>query len=95
MKKQNLLILIMVLAIAMILILILLELPINKPKTKNIECLPEQRNTDACITLYEPVCANVNVQCITTPCPPVKETFSNACDACKNPLVDSYIGGEC
>ena len=29
------------------------------------ECLPEQRDIDACIEIYQPVCATVNVQCIT------------------------------
>lgn len=59
------------------------------------ECTPEQRNVDACIEIYQPVCAEVNVQCITSPCYPVKETFSNSCDACRNELVDNYVMGEC
>lgn len=58
-------------------------------------CAPEQRNVDFCTMDYTPVCAKVNVQCVTTPCNPVSETFSNACEACKNPLVESYIAGEC
>lgn len=58
-------------------------------------CEPEQRNADVCTTDYNPVCAKVNVQCITAPCDPVNETFSNACEACKNPLVESYVVGEC
>ncbi len=59
------------------------------------ECLPEQRNVDACIEIYQPVCASVNVQCVTTPCDPVQETFANSCKACKNSLVSSYTKGEC
>ncbi len=59
------------------------------------ECLPEQRNVDACIEIYQPVCASVNVQCVTTPCDPVQETFANSCNACVNSLVSSYTNGEC
>ncbi len=59
------------------------------------ECLPEQRNVDACIEIYQPVCASVNVQCVTTPCSPVQETFANSCKACMNSLVRSYTKGEC
>ena len=58
-------------------------------------CSPEQRNAEACIALYNPVCAKVNVQCIRAPCPPINETFSNSCHACANPLVESYVLGEC
>ena len=59
------------------------------------ECLPEQRVVDACIEIYQPVCATVKVQCVTTPCDPVQETFANSCKACKNSLVSSYTNGEC
>ena len=61
----------------------------------SVKCTAGQRDVDACITLYEPVCATVNIQCITAPCDPIKETFSNSCVACRNPLVDSYLPGEC
>lgn len=64
-------------------------------KLKAIDCKPEQRNADACIEIYQPVCGQVQVQCITTPCDPVKETFANSCKACANPLVMSYTEGEC
>jgi hypothetical protein len=59
------------------------------------KCNPEDRDVDACIEIYQPVCGNVNVECVTTPCPPVKETFSNSCFACMNPRVDFYTEGEC
>jgi hypothetical protein len=60
-----------------------------------IFCAKEQRNVDACIEIYQPVCATVEIQCIKAPCYPIEETFSNSCNACKNPLVKSYIAGEC
>ena len=59
------------------------------------ECLPEQRDVDACIEIYQPVCGTVNVQCVTTPCDPVQETFANSCKACINALVRTYTKGEC
>ena len=58
-------------------------------------CIEESRDVDACITLYEPVCGYVNVQCITAPCPPLPQTFSNNCFACMNENVDYWTPGEC
>jgi hypothetical protein len=58
-------------------------------------CLDEQRGVAACTADYSPVCATVEVQCITTPCDPVKETFSNSCNACTNDSTVSYVNGEC
>lgn len=61
----------------------------------SVSCLPEQRNVDLCNDIYQPVCATVNVQCITTPCNPVNQTFENSCKACDDSLVSDYIEGEC
>ena len=58
-------------------------------------CQPSQQQGDACFQLYDPVCAKVNIQCVTTPCDPINETFSNSCEACRNSLVESYTRGEC
>ncbi len=38
-------------------------------------------NPVACTMEYAPVCALVEVQCITAPCNPVNQTFGNACMA--------------
>ena len=73
-------------------LLLLLSAP---PDLAVTECLPEQRNVDACIEIYQPVCASVNVQCVTTPCGPAQETYANSCKACMNSLVSSYTKGEC
>jgi len=59
------------------------------------ECLLEQRDVDACIEIYQPVCATINVQCVTTPCDPEQETYANSCKACINSLVSTYTKGEC
>lgn len=50
---------------------------------------------EVCAEIYDPVCAKVNIQCIKAPCNPINETFPNACRACANNLVDSYVAGEC
>ena len=65
-----------------------------RQKDRIVECTPEQRNV-ACIQIYQPVCALVDIVCITTLCNPVEETFSNSCVACSNSSVQSYIEGEC
>ena len=73
-------------------LLLFLRAPLELSATA---CLREQRNADACIEIYQPVCATVNVQCVTTPCDPVQETYANSCKACMNSLVSSYTEGEC
>ena len=35
----------------------------------------------ACTKEYKPVCGEVEVQCIKAPCPPLKQTFGNRCEA--------------
>ena len=60
-----------------------------------ILCPETRREADYCINLNQPVCAFVNVECITTPCEPVPETFPNSCFACSNSRVDFYLKGEC
>ena len=67
----------------------------NTGFTDVVGCLPNERNVDACIEIYDPVCGLVQVECITEPCDPIPETFSNACFACQNERVVSYVNGEC
>jgi len=58
-------------------------------------CSPESKTADACIEIYAPVCASVQVECVTAPCEPVKQTFSNSCFACIEDRVLSYTEGAC
>ncbi len=63
--------------------------------TASITCDPSQRTAAFCTTDYAPVCATVTIECFKAPCYPIQKTFSNACEACKNPLVPSYKQGAC
>lgn len=58
-------------------------------------CTPEEKKAQACTMEYAPVCGLVAVQCIKAPCPPVPQTFGNACGACSQSLVVSYTQGAC
>jgi hypothetical protein len=58
-------------------------------------CLKDSRNAEACAQVFDPVCATVDIQCVKAPCDPVRQTFSSACEACMNPLVNTYASGEC
>lgn len=49
----------------------------------------------ACTKEYRPVCASVQVACITTPCDPVQETFGNACMMEANTNATFLYEGEC
>jgi hypothetical protein len=63
--------------------------------SSEVICTDEMKQTQACTREYAPVCGLVQVQCITTPCDPVPETFSNGCGACSQGNVVSYTAGEC
>ena len=69
--------------------------PCPTPNTTVTMCADSSRNVDACIEIYQPVCANVQVQCITTPCDPVPQTYSNSCFACTDKNVISYTARAC
>lgn len=56
---------------------------------------PTGPETQFCPEIYQPVCAQVQVECITTPCDPVPQTFSNTCFANANSRVLSYVEGAC
>jgi hypothetical protein len=59
------------------------------------DCQTSNRQAEVCNQIYDPVCASINVQCLKAPCPTIKQTFGNACEACRDILVDSYTKGEC
>jgi hypothetical protein len=67
------------------------EAPISEP----IVCSPEQKSAEMCAEIYQPVCAAVQIQCVTTPCEPIPKTFGNACQACAETSVTEYTEGAC
>jgi|TARA_Y100000310_G_C20640076_1_gene793405 hypothetical protein len=58
-------------------------------------CSDASRDVDACIALYEPVCGwddPDKIKCFKFPC---ASTYSNSCNACKNPNVLYWTSGDC
>lgn len=64
-------------------------------RPKSVTCSPESKLNNICTREYRPVCGLTQIQCVTTPCDPVEETYSNACEACARGNVDSYVEGSC
>lgn len=66
----------------------------NITEDKKTYCTKEQRNVDACYTLYEPVCGwfNQSINCIKYPC---ASDYPNDCSACKDSKVEFITKGKC
>lgn len=60
-------------------------------------CVTDVPTTEptACTMQYDPVCADVQVECIQAPCPPIKETFGNSCMMNANKRATFLYKGEC
>lgn len=69
--------------------------PAEEPYAEAVVCTDEQKQAEFCTMEYAPVCGLVDVQCFTTPCDPVPETFGNGCSACAQGNVISYTEGAC
>lgn len=69
-------------------------LPTDLTGTANIP-LEENQNPVMCTMEYMPVCAEVAVQCVRAPCPPIKETFGNRCMMNANKLAKFLYTWEC
>lgn len=67
----------------------------SAPNPTEIICTAEQKKAEACIEIYAPVCAQVQVECITAPCNAVPQTYPNSCFACAENRVISYTEGSC
>lgn len=62
---------------------------------KKTFCTEEQREVDACIEIYQPVCGwsdSAKIQCITFPC---ASTYSNSCFACQDENVLYWTESMC
>ncbi len=62
--------------------------------SQNIPSVGATTQTTMCTMDYTPVCGTVQVQCVTTPCNPIKQTFSNSCMA-RASNATSVTPGEC
>ncbi|HIH17600.1 MAG TPA: hypothetical protein HA282_05275 [Nanoarchaeota archaeon] len=65
------------------------------PEKEKVFCEPGQKNAEACIALYKPVCGWFNpgqIQCVKYPC---AQKYSNSCFACADGKVSYYTEGEC
>jgi hypothetical protein len=72
------------------------ECPVlNQEEKRAILCSPESKLAEICTADYSPVCGIVEVQCVTTPCDPIPQTFGNACGACAQGGAISYTEGSC
>ncbi len=56
---------------------------------------PTQGEPTMCTMEYAPVCAKVEIQCVTTPCEPIEQTFSNKCMMEANKLATFLYEWEC
>jgi len=80
--------------------LLALALTACSPTTKEYQATtsPQATNTHTmrpCTKEYFPVCAEVAIECITTPCEPIKQTFSNACVLSNNKKATFLYKGAC
>lgn len=57
--------------------------------------ISQAEETSVCTMQYEPVCAEVQLQCIKAPCPAIKETFGNKCMMNSNKLAKFLYEWEC
>ena len=57
--------------------------------------LPYRKPQFNCPQVYEPVCGEIAVECITAPCPKIQKTFSNACFLKLNPRATFLHKGVC
>ena len=58
-------------------------------------CTPEQRQADACIEIYQPVCGYFNpakIKCVQAPC---ASQYPNSCFACMDESVEYWVDGIC
>ena len=74
------------------------ELPLIETPVNIVAKHCESPRPEICTKEYRPVCAtkDTGIRCVTTPCPSIEEvTKSNACTACADEKVTSYVPGAC
>ncbi len=69
--------------------------PCPDVEENRVYCSEEQKQADACIEIYQPVCGYSDpekIQCVRAPC---ASTYSNSCFACIDENVEYWIEGQC
>ena len=56
---------------------------------------PDKDLIKPCTREYVPVCGEIQIECVTTPCEPIKKTFSNACVLGNNKHARLLYKGAC
>lgn len=56
----------------------------QRPRRHEPAPTPRPDRDRVCAQIYAPVCAQKQLQCVKAPCPPVKQTFSNSCEASRD-----------
>jgi len=77
-----------------------LALTACSPTTRDHQATTSSQPTDTptirpCTKEYVPVCAEVAIECITTPCEPIQQTFPNACVLSNNKKATLLYKGAC
>ena len=65
----------------------------EKRKEATVERPTHERHF--CTREYRPVCAKMAIRCVTTPCEPKEQTFSNRCVMSNNPHATFLHKGVC
>ena len=69
--------------------------PCPDVETNRVYCEESQRQADACIEIYQPVCGYSDpekIQCVRAPC---ASTYPNSCFACMDENVEYWVDGVC
>ena len=69
--------------------------PCPDVEENRVYCTEEQKQADACIEIYQPVCGYSDpekIQCIKFPC---ASTSPNSCVACSDESVKYWVDGIC
>ncbi len=55
-------------------------------------CTENDKKPGPCTREYNPVCAHPFFMCLRYDC---RRTYPNGCEACRDPLIKSFVHGEC
>ena len=62
---------------------------------KKVKEIKDDKKNLICTEEFKPVCAKIELNCVTTPCPSSEKTFSNRCIMEKNSKATFLHEGAC